>query len=115
MQVVLRSRRSTMLNLPCVNYQIEQNTFEFHDKEVERLVTLTPSDRAWMDQVVRSVEDTWNPVSNLRLATCMLAGTHSQIMFTRPIRLGLWVWCEYQQNLDWTSLLMAASQLPRQR
>ncbi|KAJ9107482.1 hypothetical protein QFC21_000935 [Naganishia friedmannii] len=42
---------------------IEQNTFEFHDKEVEKLVTLTPSDRAWMDQVVRSVEDTWNPAS----------------------------------------------------
>ncbi|KAG7553558.1 hypothetical protein FFLO_02990 [Filobasidium floriforme] len=40
---------------------IDQNTFEFQDKELEKLVSLTPSDRVWMDQVVKSVEETWNP------------------------------------------------------
>ena len=44
--------------------QIDQNTFDFHDKELEKLVSLTPSDRVWMDQVVKSVEETWNAVSN---------------------------------------------------
>lgn len=51
------------LTLLCGLLQIDQNSFEFRDKELERLVSLTASDRAWMDQVVKSVEDTWNPVS----------------------------------------------------
>jgi hypothetical protein len=50
--------------------QIDQNTFEFHDKELEKLVSLTPSDRVWMDQVVKSVEETWNPVSGFALSGC---------------------------------------------
>lgn len=50
--------------------QIDQNTFEFHDKELEKLVSLTPSDRVWMDQVVKSVEETWNPVSSVDLGGC---------------------------------------------
>lgn len=45
---------------------IDNNTFEFHDKEIERLVSLTSSDRAWMDQVVKSVEETWNPADPTR-------------------------------------------------
>jgi hypothetical protein len=43
--------------------QIDQNTFEFFDKDLEKLVSLTSNDRVWMDQVVKSVEETWNPVS----------------------------------------------------
>jgi hypothetical protein len=65
--------------------QIEQNTFEFHDKELERLVTLTPSDRAWMDQVVRSVEDTWNPVSRIGRQRDCIERMNCQADPTRPM------------------------------
>ncbi|GHJ86101.1 hypothetical protein NliqN6_2503 [Naganishia liquefaciens] len=58
---------------------IEQNTFEFHDKELERLVTLTPSDRAWMDQVVRSVEDTWNPADPTRPMGMVFRGSDDDL------------------------------------
>ncbi|KAJ9123105.1 hypothetical protein QFC22_001295 [Naganishia vaughanmartiniae] len=58
---------------------IEQNTFEFHDKEVEKLVTLTPSDRAWMDQVVRSVEDTWNPADPTRPMGMVFRGSDDDL------------------------------------
>ncbi|WRT69977.1 uncharacterized protein IL334_006970 [Kwoniella shivajii] len=39
---------------------IDTNTFEFTDPKLERIVTLTPSDRKWMDDVVRTVEETWS-------------------------------------------------------
>jgi hypothetical protein len=45
--------------------QIEHTTFEFSDPKLERLVGLTPADRKWMDDVVKTVEDSWNPVSLL--------------------------------------------------
>ncbi|OCF30918.1 cytoplasmic protein [Kwoniella heveanensis CBS 569] len=38
---------------------IDTNTFEFTDPKLERLVALTPADRKWMDDVVRTVEETW--------------------------------------------------------
>ncbi|WVQ83691.1 hypothetical protein IAT38_005835 [Cryptococcus sp. DSM 104549] len=38
---------------------IDNNTFEFSDPKVERLAALTPADRKWMDDVVRTVEETW--------------------------------------------------------
>lgn len=34
-------------------------TFEFADQKLERIVALTPSDRRWMDDVVRTVEETY--------------------------------------------------------
>ncbi|WWD19878.1 hypothetical protein CI109_104347 [Kwoniella shandongensis] len=37
---------------------IDTNTFEFSDPKVERMVALTPADRRWMDDVVRTVEET---------------------------------------------------------
>ncbi|WVQ94946.1 hypothetical protein IAU59_002036 [Kwoniella sp. CBS 9459] len=39
---------------------IDTNTFEFTEPKLERLVALTPADRKWMDDVVRTVEETWN-------------------------------------------------------
>ena len=45
--------------------QIETMTFEFPDPKVERLVALTPSDRKWMDDVVRTVEESWTLVRML--------------------------------------------------
>lgn len=39
---------------------VETNTFEFLDPVVERLVSLTPADRKWMDDVVNDVEESWN-------------------------------------------------------
>ncbi|WVF67348.1 hypothetical protein IAT40_002103 [Kwoniella sp. CBS 6097] len=38
---------------------IDTNTFEFTDPKLDRLVALTPADRKWMDDVVRTVEETW--------------------------------------------------------
>jgi hypothetical protein len=35
-------------------------TFEFPDYKVERLVALTAADRKWMDDIVKTVEDSWN-------------------------------------------------------
>lgn len=35
-------------------------TFEFPDYKVERLVNLTAADRKWMDDIVKTVEDSWN-------------------------------------------------------
>lgn len=35
-------------------------TFEFPDYKTERLVNLTAADRKWMDDIVRTVEDSWN-------------------------------------------------------
>ncbi|KLT44676.1 hypothetical protein CC85DRAFT_242154 [Cutaneotrichosporon oleaginosum] len=39
---------------------IETMTFDFPDSKVERLVALTAADRKWMDDIVKTVEDTWN-------------------------------------------------------
>lgn len=41
--------------------------FEFSDPKIERMVALTPADRKWMDDVVRTVEESWEVVS-LQLA-----------------------------------------------
>ena len=43
--------------------QIESMTFEFPDPKLERLVALTAADRKWMDDVVRTVEESWTLVS----------------------------------------------------
>ncbi len=42
--------------------QIESETFEFPDPKVERLVSLTPADRKWMDDVVQTIEESWTSV-----------------------------------------------------
>ncbi|GFZ51075.1 Late secretory pathway protein avl9 [Saitozyma sp. JCM 24511] len=39
---------------------IETMTFEFTDPKIDRMVALTPSDRRWMDDVVKTVEETWD-------------------------------------------------------
>lgn len=39
--------------------QIDKMTFEFADPKLERIVALTAADRRWMDDVVRTVEETY--------------------------------------------------------
>ncbi|KZS96061.1 hypothetical protein SISNIDRAFT_483460 [Sistotremastrum niveocremeum HHB9708] len=39
---------------------IETNTLEFRNSQVERLVNLTAADRKWIDDLVRDVNQTWN-------------------------------------------------------
>ncbi|WVR09652.1 hypothetical protein IAU60_006726 [Kwoniella sp. DSM 27419] len=39
---------------------IDNNTFDFTDARLERLVALTAEDRKWMDDVVRTVEESWD-------------------------------------------------------
>ncbi|BEJ15278.1 hypothetical protein CspHIS471_0410450 [Cutaneotrichosporon sp. HIS471] len=39
---------------------IQDMTFEFPDHKVERLIALTAADRKWMDDIVKTVEDSWN-------------------------------------------------------
>ncbi|KAG8903085.1 late secretory pathway protein avl9 [Tulasnella sp. 403] len=55
--------------------QIEQNTFEFHDPKVERLVALTPADRSWMDDIVRDVNEGWNDRDPSRPLTMQFKGS----------------------------------------
>jgi hypothetical protein len=38
-------------------------TFDFADPKLEKMVALTPADRRWMDDVVRTVEESWTSVS----------------------------------------------------
>lgn len=59
--------------------QIEQTSFEFYDPKVERLVALTPSDRLWMDQVVKSVEETWNPSDPTRPIGLVFRGSDDDL------------------------------------
>jgi hypothetical protein len=40
--------------------QIDTMTFEFAHPKLERIVALTAADRRWMDDVVRTVEETWD-------------------------------------------------------
>ena len=45
------------------NDQIENVSFEFADPKIERMVSLTPADRRWMDDIVHTVEETYDSVS----------------------------------------------------
>ncbi|KAH0831962.1 transport protein Avl9-domain-containing protein [Lanmaoa asiatica] len=38
----------------------ETATLEFRNPKLERLVTLTPADRKWVDEIVRDVNDSWD-------------------------------------------------------
>jgi len=40
--------------------QIETNVFEFKDAKLEKLVSLTPADRKWIDDIVKDVNEGWN-------------------------------------------------------
>ena len=40
--------------------QVESNTFEFQNPLIERVVSLTPADRKWMDDIVQDVNEGWN-------------------------------------------------------
>ncbi|KIO17080.1 hypothetical protein M407DRAFT_33258, partial [Tulasnella calospora MUT 4182] len=62
-------------SLPDVLVNIETNTFEFKDPKVERLVTLTPADRKWMDDIVRDVNDGWNETDPSRPLTMEFKGS----------------------------------------
>ncbi|KAG8948982.1 late secretory pathway protein avl9 [Tulasnella sp. 424] len=62
-------------SLPDVLINIETNTFEFKDPKVERLVTLTPADRKWMDDIVRDVNDGWNDSDPSRPLTMEFKGS----------------------------------------
>ncbi|EJT98777.1 hypothetical protein DACRYDRAFT_110671 [Dacryopinax primogenitus] len=44
---------------PDLLINIESMAFEFADQKLERSVLLTPADRKWMDEIVRSVQETW--------------------------------------------------------
>jgi hypothetical protein len=46
--------------------QLESTSFEFPDAKLERLVALTGADRKWMDDLVSTVEETWNPADPTR-------------------------------------------------
>ena len=50
--------------------QIENVSFTFSDPKMERIVGLTAADRLWMDDVVRTVEESWGVVSALSTRTC---------------------------------------------
>ena len=39
---------------------------------MERIVGLTAADRLWMDDVVRTVEESWGVVSELSTRTCVM-------------------------------------------
>ena len=73
--------------------QIENMTFEFRDPKIERLVSLTPADRKWMDDVVRTVEETFVLVGfalsfvRVALIDC-IAGTRA----TAVSHLKLYIW-----------------------
>ncbi|KAG8983671.1 late secretory pathway protein avl9 [Tulasnella sp. 427] len=62
-------------SLPDVLINIETNTFEFKDPKIERLVTLTPADRKWMDDIVRDVNDGWNESDPSRPLTMEFKGS----------------------------------------
>ncbi|GJJ13456.1 hypothetical protein Clacol_007710 [Clathrus columnatus] len=39
---------------------IENNTFEFRDSRLERILALTPADRKWIDDIVKDVNEGWD-------------------------------------------------------
>uniref|UniRef100_V5ESD1 Transport protein Avl9 n=2 Tax=Kalmanozyma brasiliensis (strain GHG001) TaxID=1365824 RepID=V5ESD1_KALBG len=45
---------------------LEQAHLEFQDPKLHQMVNLTPEDRKWMDEVISSVVDTWNPADPTR-------------------------------------------------
>jgi hypothetical protein len=56
-------------------YQIEHTTFDFSDPKIERLVALTSADRRWMDEIVKTVEETWNPEDPTRPTGMVFRGS----------------------------------------
>lgn len=63
--LMVNVRTSFIRRKPSLIRQIETMTFEFSDPKIERMVALTPADRKWMDDVVRTVEESWEVVSAL--------------------------------------------------
>lgn len=45
---------------------LEHAHLEFQDANLHHMVNLTPEDRKWMDQVISSVVETWNPADPTR-------------------------------------------------
>ncbi|KAL5524377.1 hypothetical protein ACEPAF_9517 [Sanghuangporus sanghuang] len=58
---------------------IETNTFEFRDPQLERLVALTPADRKWMDDIVKDVNEGWNDTDPNRSSTMQFKGSDDYI------------------------------------
>ncbi|EPQ25998.1 uncharacterized protein PFL1_06453 [Pseudozyma flocculosa PF-1] len=45
---------------------LETSTLEFQDLRLQQIVGLTPADRKWMDEIVHTVNETWNPADPTR-------------------------------------------------
>ncbi|KAL5519875.1 hypothetical protein ACEPAG_1535 [Sanghuangporus baumii] len=58
---------------------IETNTFEFRDPQLERLVALTSADRKWMDDIVKDVNEGWNDTHPNRSSTMQFKGSDDYI------------------------------------
>ncbi|KAF8524972.1 transport protein Avl9-domain-containing protein [Gautieria morchelliformis] len=54
---------------------IETNTFEFRDSRLERLLSLTPADRKWIDDIVKDVNESWNKEDPTRPAGMLFKGS----------------------------------------
>jgi len=59
--------------------QIEQNTFEFRDPKLERLVGLTAADRKWIDEIVKDVNETWNEADPSRPTSMQFRGSEDYL------------------------------------
>ena len=46
--------------------QIETCTLEFRNMKLERVIGLTPTDRKWIDDIVKDVNEGWSDESNGR-------------------------------------------------
>ncbi|KAL1745824.1 transport protein Avl9-domain-containing protein [Schizophyllum fasciatum] len=55
------STNSIVTQQSCVDLLVNTDTgvFEFRNPNLERLVSLTPADRKWMDGIVQAVNETW--------------------------------------------------------
>ncbi|KAI5118799.1 hypothetical protein M0805_005141 [Coniferiporia weirii] len=58
---------------------IETNTFEFRDPKLERLASLTPADRKWMDDIVKDVNESWDDSDPSRTANLQFKGSDDYI------------------------------------
>ncbi|KAJ9473976.1 Late secretory pathway protein AVL9 [Pseudozyma hubeiensis] len=62
---------------------LEHAHLEFQDPRLHQMVNLTPEDRKWMDEVISSVVETWNPADPTRPSSMGFHGSddHLRIRF----------------------------------
>ncbi|EJC97833.1 uncharacterized protein FOMMEDRAFT_114559 [Fomitiporia mediterranea MF3/22] len=58
---------------------IETNTFEFRDPQLERLVALTSADRKWMDDIVKDVNEGWDETNPSKSTSVQFKGSDDYI------------------------------------